>query len=75
MPRNDSKIIDIIKTECQTVDERCEKYRETIFETLADIILEESQHRVKGTNIQQKVKDKCQAAGRYLAQKSGSESC
>ena len=38
---------------------------------IADIITDERQHRVQGTNIQQRINDKCNAAGDYLARKRG----
>ena len=71
MPLNDKKIISIISEECRSVDDRCEGYREEIFNVLTDIITAEQQHRTQGTNIQQQVNDKCNAAGRYLAEKRG----
>ena len=68
MPANDQKVIQIIFEEMSTVEERCEGYREALTEAVADIITAERQHRVKGTNIQQLVNDKCNALGRFLAQ-------
>ena len=68
MPTNDQKVIQIIFEEMSTVEERCEGYREVLTEAVADIITAERQHRVKGTNIQQQVNDKCNAVGRFLAQ-------
>lgn len=69
MPLNEKKIINIILEECQSVENRCEGYREEIIDVVTDIISAERQHRIQGTNIQQKVNDKCNAAGRYLAEK------
>lgn len=69
MPLNEKKIINIILEECQSVNNRCEGYREEIVDVVTDIISAERQHRIQGTNIQQKVNDKCSAAGRYLAEK------
>ena len=68
MPVNDQKVIQMILEEVSTVDDRCEGYREVLTEAVADIINSERQHRVKGTNIQQQVNDKCNAVGRFLAQ-------
>ena len=68
MPANDRKLIQIIFEEMTTVEERCEGYREALTEAVTDIITAERQHRVKGTNIQQQVDDKCNAVGRFLAQ-------
>lgn len=69
MPLNERKIINIILEECKTVEERCEGYREELVDVVTDIITAERQHRVQGTNIQQKINDKCNAAGRFLSEK------
>lgn len=67
MPLNDRKIITIILDECESIEERCDGYREELVETITEIIALERQHRVQGTNIQQKINDKCNAAGNFLA--------
>lgn len=69
MPMNDRKIIAIILEEAQSVPERCDGYREEIVEAIGDILEYERQHRVAGTNIQQKINDKCNTAGRFLSEK------
>ena len=69
MPLNERKIIGIILDECQNVGERCDGYREELMEVVTDIITAERQHSVQGTNIQQKINDKCNATGRFLAEK------
>lgn len=71
MPLNERKIINIILDECKTIEERCEGYREELVEAIGDIITAERQHRVHGTNIQQKISDKCNATGRFLAESRG----
>ena len=71
MPLNERKIINIILDECKTIEERCEGYREELVETITDIITAERQHSVQGTNIQQRINDKCNATGRFLAEKRG----
>lgn len=68
MPLNERKISKIILGECQTIEERCEGYKEEIVEVITEIITLERQHRVSATNIQQKINDKCNAAGRLLAE-------
>ena len=67
MPLNDRKIISIILEQCATIDERCEGYREEILDVISDILVYERGHRVSATNIQKKINDKCNAAGRFLA--------
>ena len=67
MPANQRKVIDIILQEVRTMDERCEGYHDMLADTVAEILAAENQHRVRGTNIQQQVADKCNAAGSFLA--------
>ncbi len=69
MPLNEKKIISIILQECKDVEERCDGYREELLDTVSDILEYERQHRIHGTNIQQKINDKCNTAGKYLSQK------
>lgn len=71
MPLNERKVIGIILDECKTIEERCEGYRNELVEVVADIITAERQHRVQGTNIQQRINDKCNATGRFLAERRG----
>jgi len=71
MPLNEKKIIAIILQQSKQIPERCDGYLGELIETIADIIQAERQHRVQGTNIQQKINDKCNALGRYLATKRG----
>ena len=67
----DKKAISIIVEEVKAAPKRCRSYHDTLLESISDILEYERQHRVQGTNIQQKVSDKCSAAGRYLADKRG----
>lgn len=69
MPLNDRKIITIILDECESIQERCDGYREELVETITEIIALEREHRIQGTNIQQRISDKCNAAGDFLAKK------
>lgn len=71
MPLNERKIISIILDECKTVEERCKGYREELIEVITEIITAERQHRVQGTNIQQKINDMCNTTGRFLAERRG----
>lgn len=71
MPLNERKIISIILEECKKVPQRSNGYRRVIIDTLSDIIQAERQHRVQGTNIQQRINDKCRAAGQSLAETRG----
>lgn len=68
MPLNETKIIEIILDECGKIDEKCEGYRDEVIEVVSEIIAYERQHRIQGTNIQQKIEEKCNATGRFLAE-------
>ena len=68
MPLNDHKIISLILSQCNKLDEKCDGYREEIVEVISEILRLEREHRVQGTNIKQKIADKCDAAGRFLAE-------
>ena len=69
MPLHGKKVISIIINECKATDNRCVGYKDELIETLSDIITLEKQHRVQGTNIQQKINDKCNTLGGYLFNK------
>ena len=73
MPLNDKKIISIILEECAEMEERCEGYRDEIIEVIAEILEYERGHRISATNIQKKINDKCNAAGRFLASQRGQD--
>jgi hypothetical protein len=68
MPLIQRKIASIISDQCKTLDERCRGYRDEIFNTIAEILELERQHRIRSINIQQKIDDKCDATGRFLAE-------
>ena len=67
MPLNELKTITIILDECQSIEERCEGYREELVETITEILALERQHSVQPTTIQQKINQKCNATGNFLA--------
>jgi hypothetical protein len=73
MPLNQRKIVEIVFSEIDRLEEPCQGYRETIQELVVDILDEERQHRVRGTNIQKKINDKINAAGRYVAEKMNAQ--
>lgn len=73
MPLNDRKTISIILEECAGVEERCEGYRKELIEVISEILDYERGHRVSATNIQKKINDKCNAAGRFLATQRGKD--
>jgi len=67
MPPTERKTISIVLEECKAIQERCGGYRAALTDAVADILAAERQHRVQGTNIVQKVSDKCNALGEFLA--------
>ena len=67
MPANDQKIVEIIFSEIESVEERCSSYRDELRDAVADIIAAERSHRVARTNIDQRVADKINAVGSILA--------
>ena len=71
MPIYGQKIINIILDECKPIEERCDGYKEELVEVITEIITAEREHRVQGTYIQQKINDKCNAAGDFLAERGG----
>ena len=69
MPANQSKVVDIILQEVRTINERCEGYHDMLTDTVVEILAAENQHRVRGTNIQQQISEKCNATGSFLAER------
>ena len=63
------KVGEIIREECDRIEERCDGYKEKIVDTLYEIIEAEEQHAIRGTNIQQQVDAVCNATGDFLARK------
>ncbi len=71
MPLNNQRVISILLEQSEEIEELCVGYREEIIDVISDIIEYERQHRVQGTNIQKKINDKCNTAGRFLASGRG----
>lgn len=70
MSFKEQKTIKIILEECQKIEERCEGYKKELVSLVTDIIEEERIHKVQATYIQQKINDKLNASGCFLAEKS-----
>ena len=68
---NERKIVKIIIEECKTATSRYKGYRDDLSELVAEIINLEQKNRVVGTNIQQKISDKCNALSLILVEKRG----
>ena len=67
MPAEFDKVVGIIIDEKEDVDERCPGYQDALLDAIIDILGAVRQHRVKATNIQQKVDAKCNAVGQFLS--------
>ena len=67
MPANERKVAEIILQEVRALEERCQGYGEVLTDAIVDILTAERQHRIKGTNIQQQIAEKCKATGEFLA--------
>lgn len=67
MPANDQKIVAIMFSEIDAVEERCKGYHDELKYAIAEIIAAERGHRVTRTNIDQRVADKINAVGSFLA--------
>lgn len=68
MPINEKKIGQIIRGECQSIEERCNGYKDELIRVITDILEAENQHRVQSTNIQQQITHRCRAAGDFLVE-------
>ena len=67
MPANDRKIAEIIFAEINAVEERCPGYREELKEVASDVIAAERQNRIARIKIRQRVEDRINAVGQFLA--------
>lgn len=70
MPMNSGKVLEILLEEVDATDEQCAGYREQLRETVAEIMMVERENIIQRTTIQQKVDDRCEVAGRWLADQS-----
>ena len=71
MPLNQQKIIKIILEERESIEERCDGYKEELTEVIAEILQYESAHRVSRMDIQKKINDKFSAVAGFLARQRG----
>lgn len=71
MPLNQQIIIKIILNERESIEEKCDGYKEELTEAIAEILQYERAHRVSRTDIQNKINDKLSAVARFLAKQRG----
>ena len=69
MSFNTEKMVNLILNECESIENRCEGYREKLLDAIVDILNAEQEHNVQRTQIQKKVNAACHAAGDFLTRK------
>lgn len=69
MPINEQKVIGILREEVKNVPDRCPGYHAELEKTIAEIFMLERSNRERRINIQQEIDAKCDAAGRWLAER------
>ena len=65
MSFNAQKMANIILNECEFIEERCDKYREKLVETIIAILRLEKEHSVQTINIRQQINDACRGRRRF----------
>ena len=73
MPFNAQKMANIILKECESIEERCEGYKEKLVKVIIEILSSEKQHSIKGISIQKEVNSICKDAGDFLTKNRDSE--
>ena len=71
MSFNKQKMIELILDERESIEERCDGYKEQVLDAIVHILNAEREHTVQRTRIQQKVNEACHSAGDFLARKRG----
>ena len=66
MPASDQKIVSIMFSEIEAIEERCDGYSDQLKDAVADILAFVREHKINRTNVDQKVADKISATGRFL---------
>ena len=69
MSFNVQKMANIILNECESIEEKCDGYKEKLVEIIVEILRSEKEHSVKGINIRQQINDACKDGGDFLAKK------
>lgn len=66
MPLEKSRVTKLIGENLSEVPDRCEGYRDELLDSLNDIVMEERQHQIQGTPIQNNINDICDNLGKFL---------
>jgi predicted transcriptional regulator len=67
MSYNREKMVTLILNECESIEKRCDGYREKILDAIVEILNAEREHQIQRTQIQQQVNTVCHTAGDFLA--------
>ena len=67
MSYNKKKMVKLILNECESIEERCEDYKQKILDAIVEILNAEREHQIQRTQIQQQVNSACYTAGDFLA--------
>ena len=67
MPASKTKVVQMIMTEANNVEERCVGYRTALIDAVAEIVATVRENRVKVNNVQRRVTDQCNVAGHFLS--------
>jgi len=68
MPLEKKRIEKLIGENLNEVPDRCKGYRNELLDSLNDVILEERQHQIQDTLIQNNVNEICDNLGKYLTE-------
>ncbi len=66
MSFNAEKMEMLILNECESIEERCEGYKERVKKAIIDILKAEQGHKTQRTLIQKIVNDACHNVGDFL---------
>ena len=66
MAINQRHLVEMLVEECEGSDELFPGYRESLVQTLAEILSLESQHRRSGIDIAKKTRDQVEALGQLI---------
>ena len=69
MSFNPEKMANIILNECESIEEKCEGYKEKLVRVIIEIISTEKEHSVRGMSIQKEINRICDSAGDFLMKK------
>ena len=69
MSFNAQKMANLILNECESIEERCDGYKEKLVEVIVAILRAEKEHSVSAINIRQQINDACKNTGDFLAKK------